>query len=58
MKALTEYRDMAFLSKDLAMIRRDYDFKKELDDFKVNINVEKAREQFEKYGFKSLMEKL
>ncbi|MCR5655934.1 MAG: 5'-3' exonuclease [Butyrivibrio sp.] len=58
MKALIEYRDLAFLSKDLAMIRRDYDFQKQLDDFKVNINVDKAKEQFEKYGFKSLMEKL
>lgn len=58
MKALIEYRDLAFLSKDLAMIRRDYDFQKDLDDFKININVDKAKEQFEKYGFKSLMEKL
>ena len=58
MKALIEYRDLAFLSKDLAMIRRDYDFQKQLDDFKININVDKAKEQFEKYGFKSLMEKL
>ncbi|MBQ9304315.1 5'-3' exonuclease H3TH domain-containing protein [Butyrivibrio sp.] len=58
MKALIEYRDLAFLSKDLAMIRRDYDFQKDLDEFKININVDKAKEQFEKYGFKSLMEKL
>ena len=58
MKALIEYRDLAFLSKDLAMIRRDYDFQKQLDEFKININVDKAKEQFEKYGFKSLMEKL
>jgi DNA polymerase-1 len=58
MKALIEYRDLAFLSKDLAMIRRDYDFQKQLDDFKININVDKAKEQFEKYGFKSLMEKI
>ena len=58
MKALIEYRDLAFLSKDLAMIRRDYDFQKHLDDFKININVDKAKEQFEKYGFKSLMEKI
>ena len=58
MKALIEYRDLAFLSKDLAMIRRNYDFQKQLDEFKININVDKAKEQFEKYGFKSLMEKL
>ncbi len=58
MKALIEYRDLAFLSKDLAMIRRDYDFQKQLDEFKININVDKAKEQFEKYGFKSLMEKI
>ena len=58
MKAFIEYRDLAFLSKDLAMIRRDYDFQKQLADFKININVDKVKEQFEKYGFKSLMEKL
>ena len=58
MKALIEYRDLAFLSKDLAMIRRDYDFQKQLDEFKININVDKAKVQFEKYGFKSLMEKI
>ena len=45
---------MAFLSKDLAQIRRDYPITDNLDDFKLNINKEKAGEQFEKYGFKSL----
>ena len=54
LKALTQYRDMAFLSKDLAQIRRDYPITDNLDDFKLNINKEKAGEQFEKYGFKSL----
>ena len=54
MKALVEYRDMAFLSKDLAQIRRDYPVSDNPDDFKLNINKEKAKEQFEKYGFKSL----
>ncbi len=58
MKALTEYRDMAFLSKDLAKIRRDYDTGKNLDDFRININKEKAKELFLKYGFKSLLEKV
>ncbi len=54
MKALVEYRDMAFLSKDLAQIRRDYPVTDNLDDFRLNINKEKTREQFENYGFKSL----
>ncbi len=58
LKALTEYKDMCLLSKDLAQIRRDYDFNRPLDDFRININKEKARELFEEYGFKSLIEKL
>ena len=58
MKALCEYRDMAVLSKDLAMIRKDYAFSQSLDDFKISFDKAKAREAFEKYGFKSLIEKL
>jgi DNA polymerase-1 len=58
MKALCEYRDMAVLSKDLAMIRKDYEFTQSLDDFKIAFDKEKARAAFEKYGFKSLLEKL
>ena len=58
MKALVQYRDMAFLSKDLARIRKDYPFKQSLDDFKLSFDKEKAKEQFRKYGFKSLLEKL
>ena len=37
MKALSQYRDMAFLSKDLAKIRRDYDTGKSLEDFRINV---------------------
>ncbi len=58
MKALNEYRDMAILSKDLAMIRRDYPFDQKLEDFELKFDKDKAKEQFEKYGFKSLLEKL
>ncbi len=58
MKALVEYRDMAFLSKDLAQIRKDYPLDKKLDDFKISIDKEKAVKLFNEYGFKSLVEKL
>ncbi len=55
MKALTEHRDEAFMSKDLAQIRRDYPFTQSLEDFRISFDKEKAKKLFEKYGFKSLM---
>ncbi len=58
MKALIEYRDMAFLSKDLAMIRRDYPIEQGLDAFRIDINKEKAVQLFNEYGFKTLIDKL
>lgn len=58
MKALLEYRDMAFLSKELAQIRRDYPIPLSLSDFRISFDKEKAKAEFEKYGFKSLMEKI
>lgn len=58
MKALVEHRDTAFLSKELAGIRRDYPLPENLDDYRVKFDPERAREEFTKYGFKSLMEKL
>lgn len=58
LKALMEYREIGLLSKDLAQIRRDYDTGKSLDDFRININKDKAKELFMEYGFKSLLEKL
>ena len=58
MKALVEYRDMAFLSKDLAQIRRDYRIPEDLEQFRIHLNREEALKQFENYGFKSLMDKL
>ena len=58
MKALVEYRDLAVLSKDLAEIRRDYLIDLSLDDFRIKINKDKAKQLFEEYGFKSLIEKL
>lgn len=58
MKALLTYRDTALLSKDLAQIRRDYPFEQSLEDFRVNFDKARAKEQFIKYGFKSLMQGL
>ncbi|MBO4458932.1 MAG: 5'-3' exonuclease [Butyrivibrio sp.] len=58
LKAMIQYRDLALLSKDLATIRKDYEFGKSLDDFKISINTEKAKEEFERYGFKSLIDKI
>ena len=58
MKAMVEYRDMAFLSKDLAQIRKDYPINKSLEDFRISIDKEKAIKLFMEYGFKSLVEKL
>jgi DNA polymerase-1 len=58
LKALNTYRDMGLLSKELAMINRDYPVPDELDAFRISFDREKALEQFGKYGFKSLVEKL
>ena len=58
LKALVEYRDMAFLSKELAQIRKDYPIPQSLDDFRISFDKAKAKSEFEKYGFKSLMEKI
>ncbi len=58
MKALVENRQMALLSKDLACIRRDYPVPDNLDTYKINFDREKAVREFEKYGFKSLMDKI
>ena len=58
LKAMIQYKDMALLSKDLATIRKDYEFGKELDDFKINLDLEKLKSEFEKYGFKSLIDKM
>ena len=55
---MLEYRDMAFLSKDLAQIRRDYEVPQDLEAFRLNFNRDKALAQFEKYGFRSLMDKI
>ena len=58
LKAMIQYKEMALLSKDLATIRRDYEFGKSLDDFKINIDADKAKSELEKYGFKSLIDKI
>ncbi len=58
MKALVTYRDMALMSKELAQICRDYPVSDNLDDYRISFDKEKARAEFVKYGFKSLLEKL
>ena len=58
LKAMIQYKELALLSKDLATIRRDYEFDKSLDDFKIRIDADKAKSEFEKYGFKSLTDKI
>ena len=58
MNALVEYRDTALLSKELAEIRRDYAVPESLDEYRVRFDRERAKEEFARYGFKSLMEKL
>ena len=55
---MIQYKELALLSKDLATIRRDYEFDKSLDDFKIRIDADKAKSEFEKYGFKSLTDKI
>ena len=58
MKPLVEYRDMAFLSKELAQIRRDFPVPEDLQDYELKFDSQKAKELFKEYGFKSLLEKL
>ncbi|MBR4357327.1 MAG: 5'-3' exonuclease [Butyrivibrio sp.] len=58
LKAMIQYKELALLSKDLATIRKDYEFDKSLDDFKIRIDADKAKSEFEKYGFKSLTDKI
>lgn len=56
-KKLLEQKKEAYLSKELALIKRDVKLSTEmtLDMLKVRINKEKAREQFVKYELKSLL---
>ena len=58
MKPLVEYRDMAFLSKELAQIRRDFPVPQDLQAYELKFDSNKAKELFMEYGFKSLIEKL
>ena len=47
-------KESAFISKKLAIIKKDIDIPETLDDLKININLEKAEENFRKLEFKSL----
>ena len=58
LKAMIKYKELALLSKDLVTIRKDYEFDKSLDDFKIRIDADKAKSEFEKYGCKSLTDKI
>ncbi|MGN0242292.1 MAG: 5'-3' exonuclease H3TH domain-containing protein [Candidatus Weimeria sp.] len=55
LKALTEYRDSAFMSRDLALIRRNVELSHTLDQMSLDrLDGNKRREQYARYGFKSL----
>jgi len=51
-------KDKAFMSKDLAMIRKDVPFSLKLDDLRFHYNREKTIEILEELGFKSLTDRL
>ncbi|MCR4903730.1 MAG: 5'-3' exonuclease [Butyrivibrio sp.] len=54
LKAMTQYKDLALLSKDLATIRKDYPIGKTLENLRVSINSQ-ARDKWHKdLGIKSL----
>lgn len=54
-KALKEYRDSAFMSAELAEINRDVRLRHSIDQLSLErLDDTKRREQYEKYGFKSL----
>ena len=54
-KALIEYRESAFMSKDLATIKRDVALSHTLDQMSLDLlDDKKRREQYARFGFKSL----
>ncbi|MQN01126.1 MAG: 5'-3' exonuclease [Lachnospiraceae bacterium] len=55
LKALKQYREEAFMSEDLATIRRDVKLRHDLDQMSLErLDDKKRREQYQKYGFRSL----
>lgn len=53
--ALIEYRDSAFMSRDLAVIKRDVELSHTIDQMALaHLDENKRREQYARYGFKSL----
>lgn len=54
-KALKENKDIVFLSRELATMKRDIDIPYSLDDLKTNINKEKLLEYLNKYEMNSLI---
>ncbi|MDR0617448.1 MAG: DNA polymerase I [Endomicrobium sp.] len=58
-KLLCQYRDSALLSKKLVELKKDVPLEYNLEDFRTkNLNLDKAISFFEKYEFKSLIEKV
>ncbi|MDR1243907.1 MAG: DNA polymerase I [Endomicrobium sp.] len=58
-KLLQQYRDNALLSKELVELKKNVPLEYNLDDFRTrNLNSDKAISFFEKYEFKSLIEKV
>lgn len=56
---LTEYKDLALMSKQLATIERNAPIDKEIDDFKyTEMNKEKVIQLFKELGFRTLLEKI
>lgn len=55
-KMFKEQRNMAYLSRDLATIRTNVDIPYSLDDFKVNIDMQKLKNVLETYEFGSLFD--
>lgn len=54
-KNFLEQKEIAFLSKQLATIKKDIQLNSNLENLRLKIDKEKAREQFVKYELKSLL---
>lgn len=56
---LINYKEIAFLSRELGIIKTDLDIELDLEKSKTSeISMKGAREAFKKYGFKSLLKRL
>ena len=57
-KPLKENRNDVYLSEKLACMKRDIPIEQNLEDFATNINMDKLKEQLEKYELNSLSEEI